>query len=133
MLVFPNLMGVELRAKSSVPMPLETERLADFPDIELTIFTPARQSPVLAEVAFPASFTIERAKAYRAYVDDQVAGLVHLVVRQLAQELVQGTRLLLQARNAQRPLARTVVLLQELRHDPPAFEGRRHLVGVLPD
>jgi hypothetical protein len=43
---------------------LESERVADFLDIELRILTIPRQAPVLAEVVFPASMSLAQAKAY---------------------------------------------------------------------
>lgn len=43
---------------------LETESLADSPDIELRIVAPPRSQPVLAEVVFPATFSVAAAKAY---------------------------------------------------------------------
>jgi hypothetical protein len=43
---------------------LETESLADSPDIELRIVAPPQSQPVLAEVVFPAAFTVAAAKAY---------------------------------------------------------------------
>jgi hypothetical protein len=43
---------------------LESEPLADSPDIELRILAMPRSEPLLAEVAFPAGMTIDRAKEY---------------------------------------------------------------------
>src|SRR5205807_9543078 len=43
---------------------ITTEHVADFPDIELRILTMPRCQPVLAEIVFPPSFTIDRAKQY---------------------------------------------------------------------
>ncbi|MBL8796844.1 MAG: hypothetical protein JNM56_23285, partial [Planctomycetia bacterium] len=43
---------------------LETEGVADRPDIELRIFAQPRLAPVLAEVAFPAGMTIPQAKEF---------------------------------------------------------------------
>jgi hypothetical protein len=43
---------------------LESERLADFPQIELRILAPPRTSPTLAEVVFPASWTLAQAKEF---------------------------------------------------------------------
>jgi hypothetical protein len=43
---------------------LETERLADFPDVELRILAAPRTSPQLVEVVFPASMTVDEAKGY---------------------------------------------------------------------
>jgi hypothetical protein len=43
---------------------LETERVADHPDIELRILTPPRGQPVLAAIVFPPSMTLEQAKQY---------------------------------------------------------------------
>jgi hypothetical protein len=43
---------------------LETERVADRPDIELRIASPPRQPPQLAEVIFPGSTEVREAKAY---------------------------------------------------------------------
>jgi hypothetical protein len=43
---------------------LETERVADSPNVELRIWTPPRGEPVLAEVLFPAGWTIEQALEY---------------------------------------------------------------------
>jgi hypothetical protein len=43
---------------------LETESVADFPDIELRILTIPGSQPQLAEIVFPSSFSIEDAKAY---------------------------------------------------------------------
>jgi hypothetical protein len=43
---------------------LESERVADRPDIELRILTPPRREPVLAEVVFPPSMSIAKAKEY---------------------------------------------------------------------
>jgi hypothetical protein len=43
---------------------LESERVADFPDIELRILTLPRSTPVLAEVLFPPKMSIEEAKGY---------------------------------------------------------------------
>ena len=55
---------------------------------------------------------------------------MHLVARQLAQQLVQGTRLPLQTWNAQRALTRAVMLLQELRHDAPAVKWLTRLSAL---
>lgn len=43
---------------------VESERVADFPDIELRILTLPRSRPLLAEVVFPVSMTIYQAKQY---------------------------------------------------------------------
>jgi hypothetical protein len=43
---------------------LEYERLADYPDIELRILSLPRLPPCLAEVVFPASFSLAQAKAF---------------------------------------------------------------------
>lgn len=43
---------------------LESERLADFPDIELRILSLPRATPALAEVIFPPSMSIAQAKEY---------------------------------------------------------------------
>jgi hypothetical protein len=43
---------------------IETESVADFPDIELRIFALPRTEPLLAEVVFPATFSIQEAKQY---------------------------------------------------------------------
>jgi hypothetical protein len=43
---------------------LESEPLADSPDIELRILTMPRAEPLLAEVVFPASMSIQQAKEY---------------------------------------------------------------------
>jgi hypothetical protein len=43
---------------------LETERVADFPDIELRILTLPHNRPLLAEIVFPPSMAISRAKQY---------------------------------------------------------------------
>jgi hypothetical protein len=43
---------------------LETERLADFPDVELRILAAPRTSPQLVEVVFPASMSVDEAKGY---------------------------------------------------------------------
>jgi hypothetical protein len=43
---------------------LETERVADFPDIELRILAMPRCEPLLAEVVFPCSMSIVQAKEY---------------------------------------------------------------------
>src|SRR5262249_9589869 len=43
---------------------LESERLADFPDIELRILTVPRAEPVLAEVVFPPTMSVAEAKAF---------------------------------------------------------------------
>jgi hypothetical protein len=43
---------------------LESERLADFPDIELRILAMPRAEPLLAEVLFPASLSIAQAKEF---------------------------------------------------------------------
>lgn len=43
---------------------VESERVADFPDIELRILTLPRLEPVLAEVVFPATMSIHEAKQY---------------------------------------------------------------------
>jgi hypothetical protein len=43
---------------------LESERVADCPEIELRIVSLPGASPVLAEVVFPASFTIQQAKEF---------------------------------------------------------------------
>ncbi len=43
---------------------LETERLADFADIELRILTQPRSQPSLAEVVFPPALTIHQAKEF---------------------------------------------------------------------
>src|SRR5262249_61893664 len=40
------------------------EHVADFPDIELRILAMPGRQPVLAEIVFPPSFSIDRAKAY---------------------------------------------------------------------
>src|SRR5207248_862123 len=43
---------------------IETECVADRPDIELRIVSPPRQPPQLAEVVFPGSMTVPQAKEY---------------------------------------------------------------------
>jgi hypothetical protein len=43
---------------------LESERLADFPDIQLRILAMPRTEPLLAEVVFPASLSIAQAKEF---------------------------------------------------------------------
>lgn len=43
---------------------ITTEHVADFPEIELRILTAPRCRPVLAEIVFPPSFSIDRAKQY---------------------------------------------------------------------
>jgi hypothetical protein len=43
---------------------LESERVADAPDIELRILTPPRQAPQLVEVVFPPAMTVPEAKEY---------------------------------------------------------------------
>jgi AAA domain len=43
---------------------VESERLADRPEIELRIVSPPRRDPHLAEVIFPASMSMEEAKAF---------------------------------------------------------------------
>jgi hypothetical protein len=43
---------------------IETENVADFPDVELRILALPRTQPVLAEVVFPPTFSIEQAKKY---------------------------------------------------------------------
>src|SRR5262249_40441995 len=43
---------------------LESERVADFPDTELRILTLPRGRPMLAEVVFPPTMTIQQAKEY---------------------------------------------------------------------
>src|SRR5207249_3265980 len=43
---------------------LESERLADFPEIELRILAPAKARPCLAQVVFPASMALAQAKAF---------------------------------------------------------------------
>jgi hypothetical protein len=43
---------------------LESERVADFPEIELRILNLPRATPILAEVLFPAAMSIEEAKGY---------------------------------------------------------------------
>jgi hypothetical protein len=43
---------------------LESERVADYPDIELRILTLPRTQPQLAEIVFPSSMSIEQAKCY---------------------------------------------------------------------
>jgi hypothetical protein len=43
---------------------LESERVADFPEIELRILVLPRTPPLLAEVVFPPSMSIEQAKRY---------------------------------------------------------------------
>jgi hypothetical protein len=43
---------------------VESESVADFPDVELRIFALPRTQPVLAEVVFPPTFSIEEAKKY---------------------------------------------------------------------
>jgi hypothetical protein len=43
---------------------LETEQVADFPDIELRILTVPRGQPELAEIVFPPSMPLDRAKQY---------------------------------------------------------------------
>lgn len=43
---------------------IATEHVADFPDIELRILTVPGSQPALAEIVFPPSFTIDRAKEY---------------------------------------------------------------------
>jgi hypothetical protein len=43
---------------------LETEQVADFPDIELRILTLPRGQPALAEIVFPPAMTIDQAKQY---------------------------------------------------------------------
>jgi hypothetical protein len=43
---------------------LERESVADFPDVELRIFTPPRATPILAEVLFPPGMSVHEAKGY---------------------------------------------------------------------
>jgi hypothetical protein len=43
---------------------LETESVADFPEVELRILNLPRATPVLAEVVFPPAITIQQAKTY---------------------------------------------------------------------
>jgi hypothetical protein len=43
---------------------VESERLADFPDVELRILTPPQGRPLLGEVVFPARLSIAQAKQY---------------------------------------------------------------------
>lgn len=43
---------------------ITAEHVADFPEIELRILTAPRCQPVLAEIVFPPSFSIDRAKQY---------------------------------------------------------------------
>jgi hypothetical protein len=43
---------------------LESERVADSPDVELRIASPAGRAPFLAEVVFPGSVSVPEAKAY---------------------------------------------------------------------
>ncbi len=52
---------------------LESERVADFPDVELRIVAPPRGEPVLAEVVFPATMTPERARQYIFQELDELA------------------------------------------------------------
>jgi hypothetical protein len=52
---------------------VESERVADSPEIELRIWTPPRGQPTLAEVVFPSSMSIERAKQYIFQELDQLA------------------------------------------------------------
>jgi hypothetical protein len=43
---------------------VESERVADFPDVELRILTPPQGTPLLGEVVFPARMSIAQAKQY---------------------------------------------------------------------
>jgi hypothetical protein len=55
------------RLRSVVPHQrryIETERVADFPDIELRILAVPRNQPTLVEVSFPSSVSVEEAKQY---------------------------------------------------------------------
>lgn len=55
----------QLRPISAKDRPyLETERLADFPEIELRILALPKASPHLAQVVFPASMTLAQAKGF---------------------------------------------------------------------
>ena len=54
---------------------LECEPVADAPDIELRLFSPADQDPLLAEVAFPARLTPAAAREYLARELDEVVPL----------------------------------------------------------
>ena len=73
---------------------VETERLVDYPQIVLHILALPRSQPVVAEVVFPASFTIQRAKQFILQELQELA--VHAPARSMRWQDDHSDRLVLQ-------------------------------------
>jgi AAA domain len=73
---------------------IETERLADHPQIVLHILALPRSRPVVAEVVFPAAFTIQRAKQFILQELQELA--VHAPARSMRWHDDHSERLVLQ-------------------------------------
>ncbi len=73
---------------------IETERLADYPQIVLHILALPRSRPVVAEVAFPASFNIQNAKQFILQELQELA--VHAPARSMHWHDDHAERLVLQ-------------------------------------
>jgi hypothetical protein len=104
---------------------LESERVADFPEIELRILAQPRCEPRLAEVVFPASMSITQAKAY---IFNELA---ELPVRALGHSLrwvEEADRVLLHLAPVPLPGALPVVLQPGLREmvAPAGAGGEGH-------
>jgi AAA domain len=98
---------------------LESERVADFPDVELRILNLPQCQPVLAEIVFPPAMTILQAKQYVYQQLEQVPVSTRSARRVWVE---QGDRLLLRLAAEDAP-----------RHEPIALEtGIRELVGLRP-
>jgi hypothetical protein len=91
---------------------LESERVADFPEIELRILAQPRCEPRLAEVVFPASMSITQAKAY---IFNELAELPVRAPGHSLRWVEEADRLLLHLAPAPLPGALSVVLQPGLR------------------
>jgi hypothetical protein len=86
---------------------LETERLADFPDVELRILAAPRTPPQLVEVVFPASMSVDEAKGYLFRELEELP--VHALGRSL-RWVEEPDRLVLRLSDQPLPGARPVAL-----------------------
>jgi AAA domain len=73
---------------------IETERLVDYPQIVLHILALPRSQPVVAEVVFPATFTIQKAKQFILQELQELA--VHAPARSMRWQDDHSDRLVLQ-------------------------------------
>jgi hypothetical protein len=99
---------------------LETEPLADSPDIQLRILTMPRCQPLLAEVVFPASVSIQQAKEYIFRELQELP--VHAAGRGL-RWVEDSDRIVLRLDDAPAPGAAPVALdtgVREMLHPAPA-------------